>query len=67
MNMKIVSKNDIVGLSKLRFAVVNVRSRIVLSLHHSVEGADIQAQDYNKHLNFDDTDLFEVVEVSDME
>ena len=67
MSVKIVSKNDIVGLSKLRFAVVNVRSRIVLSLHHSVEGADIQAQDYNKHLNFDDTDLFEVVEVSDME
>ena len=41
MSVKIVSKNDIVGLSKLRFAVVNVRSRIVLSLHHSVEGAEI--------------------------
>lgn len=67
MSVKIVSKNDVVGLSKLRFAVVNVRSRIVLSLHHSVEGAEIEAGDYNKHLNFDGTDLFEVVEVSDME
>lgn len=54
----------VVGFSDLRFAVVNVKSNIVLSCHRSVNGANVEAAEYNKALNFDDSDLFKVVELS---
>lgn len=59
-----MAEDMVVGISDLRFAVVNARSNIVLSLHRSVEGANVEAAEYNKALNFDDSDLFKVVELS---
>lgn len=59
-----MAEDMVVGVSDLRFAVVNVKSNIVLSLHRSVDGANVEAAEYNKALNFDGSDLFKVVELS---
>lgn len=59
-----MDERAILGVPQLRFAVVNAKSNIVLSLHRTVNGANIEAADYNKALNFDDSDLFKVVELS---
>jgi len=59
-----VDNQNLFEMSKLRYAVVNTRSNIVLSVHRNFAGASIVAEDLNKHLMFDDTVLFKVVELS---
>lgn len=57
-------EQDLVGLSELRFAVVNKRSRVVLSVHYTIESAIVEVNNYNKAIRIDDEDIFGVVELS---